>query len=464
MISEDKSISRSAIWQLAGKFALQGVAFFTTPFFTRLLTPEDYGYTALYTSWLSIISIVIGLQTYGSIANARIEDKIKNLDEYVSSIMTVSLISFVCILTVFAVFNSFFSSIFSIRRDLVILLVVQSFCAYVINFYTTKLDVLKEAKKSACLSFFQALISVLLALVFVTIYKSNKAIVKIYGQAIPIIIIGIVLLLLIYVKGKTFWQKEYINFCFALTLPLVLHAVGGVIFGQTDRIMLQKIIGENELGVYSVTFSLCSVLTIIYSALNSAWGPFYFDYKKNNDITSITEHTKNYLNLFTTLTIGFLFLSPDVFKLMAPEPYWNGIKLIPLFVTAEYFGFLYLFPINFELFCKKTTMMPVGTLLAALLNVIVNFILIPKYGIKGAAIGTILAYFSRYIFHELIARFIIKEKYDYNYYIFIPRLILVLFCSALLYFFDIMNILRWLIFFVLSVYTVFRIIKNKSIF
>lgn len=45
-----KSISKSIVWQLIGKFALQGISFFTAPIFTRLLTPDDYGYTALYHS------------------------------------------------------------------------------------------------------------------------------------------------------------------------------------------------------------------------------------------------------------------------------------------------------------------------------------------------------------------------------------------------------------------------------
>ena len=71
-----KSISKSVMWQLAGKFALQGIAFFTVPIFTRILSPEDYGYTALYSSWSTILSLIIGMQTSGSIGNARIKQDI----------------------------------------------------------------------------------------------------------------------------------------------------------------------------------------------------------------------------------------------------------------------------------------------------------------------------------------------------------------------------------------------------
>ena len=84
------SISKSVIWQLLGKILLQGIAFFTTPIFTRILTPEDYGYTALYASWVSIFTLIVGLQTYGSIANARIKYEEEDLDSYLSSIRTLS--------------------------------------------------------------------------------------------------------------------------------------------------------------------------------------------------------------------------------------------------------------------------------------------------------------------------------------------------------------------------------------
>lgn len=77
-----KSISKSVIWLLTGKFLLQGIFFFTTPIFTRILTPADYGYTTLYASWLSIFSLIEGLQVQGSIGNARIKYGEENLSQY----------------------------------------------------------------------------------------------------------------------------------------------------------------------------------------------------------------------------------------------------------------------------------------------------------------------------------------------------------------------------------------------
>ncbi|MDR2096188.1 MAG: oligosaccharide flippase family protein, partial [Treponema sp.] len=84
----EKSISRVLIWQTAGRFILQGISFFTAPVFTRLLTPSDYGQVAVYGAWVSLCGLLVGLQTYGSIANAKITYGDDKIDAYLSSIMT----------------------------------------------------------------------------------------------------------------------------------------------------------------------------------------------------------------------------------------------------------------------------------------------------------------------------------------------------------------------------------------
>ena len=275
-----RSISKSVIWQLGGKFALQGIAFFTTPIFTRLLAPSDYGYTALYASWLAILSLIEGLQVAGSIGNARLEYGEEKLPEYLSCIMSVSALSFFIILAISIIFHNYLASIMGISPEMVILVAVQSFCAFVINFEVGRLDQLKKVEKSTLLSLCQTILIVILSLIFVVTTKGSKANAKIYGQAIPVILFGIVIFVLVYIRGKLIWNREYIKFCLALTLPLIVHGVGHLIFSQSDRIMLQKMHGGELLGVYSVAFNLCAVLSIIYSATNVAWVPFYLDFKK----------------------------------------------------------------------------------------------------------------------------------------------------------------------------------------
>ena len=82
--------------------------------------------------------------------------------------------------------------------------------------------------------------------------------------------------------------------------------------------------------------------------------------------------------------------------------------------------FLYTFPVNIQFYYENTKFIPIGTLLAAGINYILNYILIPKSGIYGAAIATVASYVLLLVFHHLIA----KIKYRYNEISFIQYIIL----------------------------------------
>lgn len=460
-----KSISKSVVWQLTGKFALQGIAFFTTPIFTRILNPEDYGYAALYASWVSIFSIFIGLMTHGSIGNARVKYGEDIINSYLSSTLSISVFSFILFLVIGIVFRNNLSSLLGINQNLVILAIIQSFCGFVISFYTAKLDSFKQVEKSTLLSIIQSFLVISFSLIAVYYSNGNKALAKIYSGSIPTVLFGSFIVFYVYKNGKTVWKSDYNRFCLSLTLPLVVHGLGGLTFTQSDRIMLTKFQNEEMLGIYSVSYALCNVLVIIYGALNVAWSPFYLDFKKKGQIKELLLHSKRYIRFYTFICIGFMMLVYDVFKIMAPEKYWEGIKILPILVIAFYFGFLYLFPVNFEFYNEKTKLIPIITLFAAIINIIVNYFLIPKYSIIGASIGTLIANALLFIFHWIGARFLIKEQlFEYSPLYFIMSFVCFFVFVIIAYLLRNFFVFRWLIAITIGVFLVVDIYRNKSIF
>lgn len=463
---QKRSISKSVIWQLIGKILLQGIAFITTPIFTRILSTSDYGYVALYNSWLSILMLIEGLQVSGSIGNARIKYGEENLNSYISSIMSISLISFLITLMIGILFRKPISNLLGLSSSMEILVIVHSFFYFVLHLEITRFDQLKKVEKSTIFSLFQAIIVIVLSLIFVLSTKGDKAVAKIYGQAIPIIVFGIVIIILIYIRGKKIWNSEYNKFCLSFTLPLIVHGAGHLIFSQSDRIMLQKIQGEEILGIYSVTFSLCSVLTIIFGAFNTAWIPFYYDLKKQNKEKEILEHSKRYIKFCLLIFLGFILLSFDAYKIMAPKEYYDGMRIIPFFVLSHFFAFLYLFPVNFEFYNQKTKLIPIATFLAAIINIVINWLLIPTMGIVGAAIGTVCAHILLYLFHEIMANKIGKENYEYkNKLMFVFPIIILSFVCLLMFFVPELPIwIRWPIALGVAIYVLIDLIKHKSFF
>lgn len=458
-----ESISKSVIWQLIGKFALQGVAFFTTPIFTRILTPENYGTIALYTSWSSILMVVLSLQTYGSIATARIRFTKEEMPAYLSSTLSISVIAYTVFFCVILAFRGIFAKLFGLDETLVSLLLLHSFASYVIAFFVAYLDQHKKVVQSSLISVSSTVSSVVLALIFVLNFE-NKIYGKVIGQLIPLVIVGFIILFVIYIKGKCLWNNSYNKYCLLLTMPLVVHGLGHMVFTQADRILLQRFQNESVLGVYSVTYSLCSVLSIIFAAVNTAWIPFYYDFKKTNNNEAIKEHSRRYIKLITLMFIGFNLLSFDVFKLMAPEPYWNDLKIIPIFVASFYFSYLYHFPVGFEYYYEKTKLIPVTTIFVAIINIILDVILIPRYAAFGAVFATMISQVLLFTFHFVVSRFVIKETFDYKLSFFLIPAAIVLTFVGVSYFLMNLQYVRWFLFIIVASYVSYDVLKHRSIF
>jgi O-antigen/teichoic acid export membrane protein len=461
--NKEKSISRVLIWQTAGRFVLQGISFFTAPIFTRLLTPSDYGQVAVYNAWVSLCSLFVGLQTYGSIANAKIKYSHDKMDAYLSSIMTLSVISFIAFLIGGIAANKFLVDVLDLRSDLAILLIIQSFASFGIAFYTAKLTQYKQAERSTLLSLFVSISSTVLAVIFLFSVSENRYIVKIYANAIPTIIIGFAIAFLVFFKGRKVYNKAYWNFCLTLTLPLILHGAGGLVLSQSDRVMLQKMSGESVVGIYSFAYNVALVISILWMSFNTTWVPFYYEYKKNNQKDLLLLRVKNYIAVFSILTMGFMLLAPEVYRVMAPWEYWPGISLIPPIALAYYFNFLYSFPANYEFYNEKTKLISLGTVCAAIINIGCNFLLIPLYAGMGAAVATLVSFVFLFIFHEIIARFVIKN-YDYNFSMYLKGLLPVVAIAVMVYFIQDFWYIRWGLGVVLGIYLFRRIIKNRAIF
>ena len=188
------------------------------------------------------------------------------------------------------------------------------------------------------------------------------------------------------------------------------------------------------------------------------------DYKKAKDGASIKKKSNNYLLIFTILTVGFMLLAPDVFKILAPEPYWSGLNLIPLVSLAYYFNFLYSFPANYEFYNEKRNVIAMGSTVSAVLNIVLNFLFIPKYAGIGAAIATLISYISMFLIHELNVRLILKAKdFEYSLGFYLKGLFPVV-CTAVFYYFVMdLWIVRWLLALILGACISLRIIKNKEI-
>ena len=465
-IVKSKNENSLALFNLLGPIFLNGINFFTIPVFTRMLGPENFGIVSVYIAWVQIITVVIGLQTTGTISIAKVHLPEEEQQQYRSSILSLSFCSMIVFSLIVLIFSGPVSALLDVKNSIILIMVLQSFGTYVIMFASAGFTYDKEAYKTFLLSVTAALATIALSLVLMLRSDSfaGRAEARIWGMAIPNIIIGFIVFATILFRGKKTFSKRYWKFCLPLSMPLIFHGLSQIILSQADKIMLQKFTSGEIVGIYSFVVTFTHLINVIWLAFNNTWVPFYFDDMKNRNLENIQKKTKNYVFLFTGIVCGFMLVAPEVSKLFVSSEFWGGIRLIPIFSVCMYMVFLYSFPVNFQFFHNRSLNIAIGTCLSAVLNIVLNFILIPRYGMYGAAIATLIAYISLFAFHQFIATYIVGRAYHFGRKDYWVSALVVAGNVAVAYLLEGYWYARWMIAAGMGIVLVARIVKNKKIF
>lgn len=459
------SLIKNGAYYTLGTFILQGINFLTLPLYTRILTTRDFGITSLYTAWQSVVVIFLCLQTFSTIQNAKVTYEDEEYREYNSNIVVLSFVSFFIFAVIIMGFSKQFSKLSGLSVNLIFLMLLHSFFTLGVTFKNTILRFDGKAEKQLFISMFYTIFNVGLSIYFITSVPSlEKATGKILGAVVPSIILGGYFYLEIILKKKPTFKKEHFIFCLTLGLPLILHNLSHIVLTSSDRMMIEKFIGLEETGIYGFTYTIGTILSTAAGAFGSAWVPWYFERLKREKYEEIKLYSKNYLDFFTLVTVGFIFISPEIVRFMGSTDYWIGKYFLPWIIFGCYFIFLYSFPVNYEFYVKKTNYIALGTSLSAVINLVLNYIFIPTYGSFGAALTTLASYFFLFVFHETIAR----KKFGYKMFTvrqYFGRIFIVtVSCFVYTKIVD-MIIARYIIIFALAVIFfigAFKILKNKK--
>ncbi|WP_129408564.1 oligosaccharide flippase family protein [Marinitoga lauensis] len=265
---KDNITVKSGIWYIITDFMLKGMAFITLPIFTRLLSVKEYGLVSIYMVLVGIFAIITGLDLNSSIGTGLYDFK-HTKDEFLSSILFLSLINFLFIASGIIFFKKYLSIKLKITEDIIIFSLLSGYFSFIINFFITKLVFEKNYKKKTLLSLLSSLLNIGMSIYILLIIKSYKG--KIYGDIFSKFIISSILFLVVLLKGKKILFKKAWKYSMLISVPLIPHHLSGLILSQFDRLAIQKIMGSGKVGLYSYAYTLGMIPLIILGATNLAW-------------------------------------------------------------------------------------------------------------------------------------------------------------------------------------------------
>ena len=459
------NVNRITLINILSTFLLQGISFLTIPIFTRMLGAEQYGAFSIYNSWVVIVTCIMGFNVGSSIGTGRYHFKEKYDAFRSSTLLLGTLLSAVLIFLLLLLIIPF-SDMMGQGKLVYILMLITSFSTFVINFAQLTFIYEKKALTNLVVSVLLSLSTVIFSIVLINFFQSNeKYFGRILGYSIPYICMALILWFVLFFRKPTVIKKEFVKYSLLLSIPIVFHALSQNILAQSDRVMMQYMkISEADIGIYSLYYTFSGVMVTILGALNNSWCPFFYDDLEKNDWVSLNKKTKNYVEIFGVLIVGFILLSREVSYLLADNEFWIGIDLIPIITISCFFTFMYQFPVNFEFYQKKTFLIAAGTITAAVLNIALNFIFIPLWGIYGAAFTTAVSYLILFLIHISIVKLNKAWEYRISFKYFVPSVLLVVCSCFAFYLLKDFPEIRWGFGAFLGFVEVYRLYKRKTIF
>ncbi len=393
MNNQKTSYLKAGFWYVIGNILIKGVSFIALPIFTRLLSPDDFGRYNIFMSYESIMAIVVGLGFSGTIKIAFFDFKDKFLD-YLSSVFFLTFI-FTLFLDAILTF-SFYLFLKDLLPSmwtpgLVNLLVFASLGTAIYNLISAKYVICAEYKANLSISFIYTIANVALSILLCfSIFETQRYLARIIGYTLPIMIIAYGIAIIYIIKSKVIVNLKYWKYAIQLGSPIIIHSLSMILLMQIGKIMINSMCGDYETGIYSVGATISAVLSIVMGSFDNAWAPWFYRGLDEGKYESLVKGNNKLVVVFAAICCWFLLLSPEMIMMLTTREYYDGLYSLVPFILATFINFMYLFAVNQEYYYKKTKTIAIGTVVATISGIILNYLLIPLFGyISAAYVGCI---------------------------------------------------------------------------
>lgn len=452
----------------------RGLAIITVPAFTRLMTTSQIGIVNLYNSWYSMISAIATLSLTSGGYVVALREYESNRDGYQSSVLSLTSLISLLLVGVYLVNPSLWSKLLGLPSGLIILMLIGFLFAPARDFWLARQRYEYKYKLSGFVMMGSALIASLLSILTViklsAVDENLVAEGRLYSNYLIIYGVSAVIWFCTMLKGKTFFNKEYWKLSLSLSLPLVGYSVASQILTVSDRMMISQMVGNSAVGIYSTLYTVSSLSLLVWQAVHSSFVPYIFR-NIENGVDGIKRVSSQLMTFYAAVAVLMTFLAPEIVRILATEEYYEAIYIMPPIAAGVFFtSFANLYS-DIAVYYKKTKYVMYPAIIAAVSNLILNYIFIKIYGYMAAAYTTLFSYILFALFQGVWAKKICKEYgiesgtiYNDRYMIALAVITTLISLSGILFYGN--TILRYGVVILLAVVCAVigkKVIKNKRV-
>ncbi len=408
-MNQKKQLVKNTIIIAIGKLSTQIISYILLPLYTSKLSPAEYGiYDFICTLSLflcPLITLLMEESMFRFLIDAIKKDEIKKIISQTIIYTFIGTIIFIPLAILVLNLATDYSGI------LIFAFIVFVISNIFIGLSNALARGLSKIKLYSLSNFILGIGTIILNIIFIVFLKAGAE-----GLLWANSIANILTALFIFSKLKLWnyigkFNKKIMKEMIAYSIPLVPNSISWNIINMSDRIILTQMIGSAANGIYAMASKFPNIISVIYGYFYTAWkesaAKITKEENKNKYYNSIYHDTKR---LLFSVTICLIAVMPFAFPILINKAYDEAYIYIPIIMISTYYSNLSSYFGGIFSAYKDTKIMGTTTIGAALINLIVDLLLVKVIGIYAACISTLIADLIIYIYRREKLKKYVKLK------------------------------------------------------
>ncbi|MBR5377348.1 MAG: oligosaccharide flippase family protein [Lachnospiraceae bacterium] len=409
--NSDKAV-RSGLWYVVSNVMLRAVGLLTAPIYTRLLTTSETGFANNFNNYVSLFTVVTCLCLIYSVGRAKIDFK-DDFDAYMSSIQALSSFFGLCVL-IMVMLLSPPTGLLGYDKLIIFIMFFYLVIFPSIDYRQYKYRFEYKYRENIAISVIITVTTVIVTIALIFLMPYDKGFAKILGTVIPSGLVALWCYFSLIKEGRCLINRKYWAYALRIGLPMIPHGLALIMLARIDTSMISAMCTYAEVGLYTSGYTIGTLLMFVTNAVGQAWLPWFNERLADGERELIKEKNRLLMAAGCFMTMIFIGVSPEAVKILYAKPYHECMWVIPPVALGTLCQYFYTNYVNQELFHKKTLMIAVNSIIAALINTGLNYVFIQKYGYIAAAYTTLAGYFILMILHFISTKLILKEDIYHN--------------------------------------------------
>ena len=403
------------------------IGFFMLPFVTRILSPEEYGIASLIAVFIDMLVIICSLGMDQGLVRFFYEEDEGNRGRLLYNSIFYPIIFF-CFLSIllFIFRNKISIFILNSKDNFLWMLIVLSILFRLLHLFS--ILIIRMKQKGKLFSFFNILLKIselFFIIILYNIYKNNYKILVL--ASLFSFILTSLLSILLERKTWTFSGKEKVTRKELLkySFPLILTMALTWLFASADKITIKYFSDLYQVGLYSSSFKIVSIISVVQSGFTTFWTPIVYEhYSKYPEDRVFYKKANDYLSfVFFSMGLGILIFR-DIIVFLLGNKYYFSKFIIPMLVFIPVMYLISETTVMGITFKKKSKYFLYISIVVSVMNILGNLLLVPILGAKGAAISTGFSYILFFILRTYFSIRLINFGFNLKRIYFITILIL----------------------------------------